>query len=142
MEDNVARVRLDHRQTLPLRAMNWYSRRRTGKVVEPMLVLYNNKRVMRSTMRFEMGVQRWKTVDPTLQAVATLAAAAEIGCSWCVDFGYWISVTENKVPAATLRAVPNWPDAPELTDVQRAVCEFAVAMSRTLTSAVRSPRTM
>ena len=127
----MARVAVEHRPTPTLRAMSWYSRRRTGKVADPMLVLYNNKRVMRSTMRFEMGVQRWHALDPTLQALATMTAAVEIGCSWCVDFGYWINVTEAGVPAAKLRAVPDWQHSTDLTDLERAVCEFAAAMSRT-----------
>jgi alkylhydroperoxidase family enzyme len=131
MEGDMARVSLEHRRSIPLRAMTWYSRRRTGKVAEPMLLMYHNKRVLRSTMRFEMSVQRWHAVDPTLRALATMAAAAEIGCSWCVDFGYWINVTEERVPAAKLRAVPRWSTSPDLTDLERAVCEYATAMSRT-----------
>lgn len=127
----MARVTLEHPRSLRLQGMAWYSKRRFGKVAEPGLVALHNKRVLRTTMKTEMSAQKWRSLNPTLQALATLSVAVELGCSWCVDFGYWISVTEAKVAPAKLRAVPQWGTSAELNDQERAVCGYAVAMTRT-----------
>ena len=45
----------------------------------------------------------WKQLDPTLKALAEMAAAVSIGCSWCVDFGYWISTQQGRRPGQAAR---------------------------------------
>jgi alkylhydroperoxidase family enzyme len=59
-----------------------------------------------------------------------MASAVTIGCSWCVDFGYWIS-TQEGVDPAKLRAVPRWRDSDVFTDLERRVMAYAEAMSTT-----------
>jgi AhpD family alkylhydroperoxidase len=77
-----------------------------------------------------MSLARWKRLDPTLKALAALASAATIGCSWCLDFGYWIS-REQGVDPAKLRNVPRWRESAVYTDAERAVLAYAEAMSTT-----------
>ena len=127
-----ARVPLQHPRTLVVRLVEAYSRRRYGAVLEPGLVALHNRRVLRTMIRTESGVARWNRLDPTVRAVAVLAAAAEIGCSWCLDFGYWQSRHEG-VPADKLAAVPSWRSAaPGLfTEQEQAVLAFAEAMTAT-----------
>jgi AhpD family alkylhydroperoxidase len=127
-----ARVPLEHRRTWFVRLMETWSRHRYGSVLEPGLVALHNRRVLMTMLRTEAGAARWNSLDPTLKALATLAAAARVGCSWCLDFGYWQS-RHDGVPAAMLRAVPQWRDAgPEVFDEQeRAVLTFAEAMTDT-----------
>ena len=67
----------------------------------------HNPRVLMTDARFETSLARWKRLDPTLKALAVMAAAVSIGCSWCVDFGYWVSTSEGVDPAK-LRDVPQW----------------------------------
>ena len=57
-----------------------------------------------------------------------MAAAARIGCSWCMDFGYWeahkLGIAEDK-----LRAVPAWREHGQLfSGLELAVMEYAEAM--------------
>lgn len=126
-----ARVPLTHRRTPYVRLMEAYSRRRYGAVLEPGLVLLHHRGVLRTMLRTESGVARWTTLDPTVKALATMAAAARVGCGWCLDFGYWES-RHQRVPAAKLDAIPHWRDVPEVyTDLERAAMEYAEAMTAT-----------
>ena len=53
-----------------------------------------------------------------------------VGCSWCVDFGYWIS-TSKGVDPEQLRAVPRWRDSDLFSGTERAVLAYAEAVSAT-----------
>src|SRR6185437_12953653 len=69
--------------------------------------------------------------DPVLSELAVLASAARIGCSWCMDFGYWeghrLGISPEK-----LRAVPFWREHMELfSELELAVLEYADAMTET-----------
>ncbi len=50
---------------------------------------------MTSVFRFEKGVAKWDALDPTLKSLAQMASAAVIGCSWCLDFGYFLAHTRD-----------------------------------------------
>jgi alkylhydroperoxidase family enzyme len=90
----------------------------------------HNPRVLITDARFETSVARWKRLDPTLKALAEMASAATIGCSWCMDFGYWVS-TQKGVDPAKLRDVPRWRDSDVYTDLERDVLAYAEAMTAT-----------
>ena len=101
----MARIPLDPPRTLVYRLAEWYSRRSYDTVAEPLAAMGHNPRVLMTDARFETSLARWKRLDPTLKALAEMAAAVTIGCSWCVDFGYWVS-TRQGVDPAKLRDVP------------------------------------
>ena len=73
---------------------------------------------------------RWKQLDPTLKALAVMASAVSIGCSWCVDFGYW-ETTNAGVDPVKLRDVPRWRDSDVYTDLERQVMAYAEAVTAT-----------
>jgi alkylhydroperoxidase family enzyme len=126
----MARVRIDHPRTLMVRILEAYSRRKYGGVLEPGLVAYNNRRVLRTYLRAELGAAKWNTVDWQLKQLAVMAAAAELGCSWCMDFGYWESWSGG-MPAEKLRAVTDRTQTDVFSPLERSVMEYAVAMTRT-----------
>jgi AhpD family alkylhydroperoxidase len=130
--ERVARVPMQHRRTAFVRLLEAWCRYRYGAVLEPALVALHNRRVLVTLLRTETSAARWNALDPTLKALATLGAAASIGCSWCLDFGYWQSRHEG-VPAEKLTAVPRWRDAgPDVLDErERAVLAFAEALTAT-----------
>ena len=78
----------------------------------------------------ELGAGRWRKADPTLQALAVMRTAAVIGCTWCMDFGYW-EYHHRGVDPAKLRAVPDWETSTVFTPLERAVLEYADAMTAT-----------
>jgi AhpD family alkylhydroperoxidase len=124
------RIPLDPPRTLTYRLVEWYSRRRFGAVADPVAAMGHNLPVLMTDARHEMSLQKWHRLDPTLKALAEMTAAVTIGCSWCVDFGYWIS-TSKGVDPVKLREVPGWRTSDVYTDVERQVMAYAEAASAT-----------
>ena len=126
----MARIELEHRKTWFVRMVEWSSRRMYRKVPDPAKVALHNRRVLVSTMLLEGSAARWKKLDPTLKALAVMMPSAQIGCSWCMDFGYW-EFHHQGVDPAKLRDVPGWRDSDVYSDLERAVMDYAEAMTAT-----------
>jgi AhpD family alkylhydroperoxidase len=126
----MTRIPLDPPRTLIYRLTEWYSRRAYGVVAEPAAAMAHNPRVLLSDARFERTVAGWNRLDPTLKALAVMASAATIGCSWCIDFGYWESSRQGVDPAK-LRDVPRWRDSDLYTDLEQQVMAYAEAATAT-----------
>jgi len=112
------------------RIVQWYSRRTYGDVLDNALALLHHKRVLWSVLRFEQGVARWNRLDPDLKTLAQLAAASRIGCSWCMDFG-WFAAHSQGLDTRKLGEVPRWRDSDVFTDAERRVLEYAEAVTAT-----------
>ncbi|MFD2090255.1 carboxymuconolactone decarboxylase family protein [Blastococcus deserti] len=125
-----ARIPLDPPRTLVNRLAEWYSRRTYGAVLDPGRAIAHNPRVLISYARHERSLARWNRLDPTLKALAVMASAATIGCSWCMDFGYWEHAQQGIDPAK-LRDVPRWRDSVRFSDLERRVMAYAEAMTTT-----------
>ncbi|MER6352719.1 carboxymuconolactone decarboxylase family protein [Streptomyces sp. NPDC001634] len=110
--------------------MEWYSKRAYGKVLDPGRALAHHPRVLWADLRFEQSVAKWNRLDPDLKALAEMATAASIGCSWCMDFGYWVS-RERGMAREKLVDVPRWRDSDVYTPLERDVMEYAEAMTAT-----------
>jgi AhpD family alkylhydroperoxidase len=126
----MSRIPLDHKPTLLLRIAEIYSKRRYGAVLEPGLALLHNRKVLITVIANENKVARWDALDPTVKAVAALAAAAEIGCGWCLDFGFWESFHRGVDPLK-LREITDWQRSTVYDQRERAVIRYAVAMTQT-----------
>jgi AhpD family alkylhydroperoxidase len=125
-----ARIPLDPPRTLLYRLAEWYSRRSYGVVADPLAAMGHNPRVLMTDARFETSLARWKRLDPTLKALAVMASAVSIGCSWCVDFGYW-ETTRRGVDRRKMHDVPRWRDSDAYTDLERQVMAYAEAVTAT-----------
>ncbi|MGY1652699.1 carboxymuconolactone decarboxylase family protein [Geodermatophilus sp. SYSU D01119] len=125
-----ARIPLDPPRTLLTRVADWYSRRTYGSTLDPAAAMGHHPRVLLTEFRHERSLGRWNRLDPTLKHLAVLSAAVTVGCSWCVDFGHWVS-TQEGIDPAKVRAVPVWRTSDALTDLERRVVEYAEAMSTT-----------
>lgn len=127
----MARISLTPRRTLTLRLVEWYSRRAYGEVMQPVLALGHHPKILRAYLSFESKVGRWKALDPALKHLAELASAATIGCSWCVDFGYW-HADKLGLPLEKISKVTDWRAHREsFTELEREVMEYAEAMTAT-----------
>jgi len=127
----MARISLDPPRTLSYRLAARFSRRRYGTVLDPVAAVGHNTPVGLAYGLFELQVERWRTLDQGLKDLAVMAAAATIGCSWCMDFGYWESVMKHDVRAEKIRAVPRWRESDVFTELERLVLEYAEAMTGT-----------
>jgi len=127
----MARISLNPPRTLWYRIGSWFSHRRYGVMLDPGAAIAHNMPVGRSWALFELQVQRWGKLDRGLKDLAVIAAAARIGCAWCLDFGYWEATTKHHLPAEKIRAVPDWRDSDVFTGLERLVLEYAEAMTNT-----------
>jgi alkylhydroperoxidase family enzyme len=112
------------------RALAKYARRTYGDVPDNMLVLLKHRPALKAIMGFERRVAKFDRLDGNLKAFALTASAALIGCSWCLDFGYYLAYTHGN-DLEKLRAVPRWRESGIFTPVERRVLEYSEAMTAT-----------
>ena len=126
----LARVSIDPPPGPFGKLLTWVVRRMYGQPLDNANAMARNRRVLLATFAYERRVARFNQLDPGLRALATMAAAAEIGCAWCIDFGYHLA-HDDGIDLAKLAAIPTWRDAENLTELEKQVVEFAVAATRT-----------
>ena len=107
-----------------------FSRKMLGEVPDGAAVMWHNRPVLMSSMGFGRKVQEWDQLDPDLKSFAHMAAAAQIGCSFCLDFGYFQAHNEG-LDEVKASEVPRWRESPVFTPLEREVMEYAEAMSET-----------
>ncbi|RYP86321.1 carboxymuconolactone decarboxylase family protein [Nocardioides guangzhouensis] len=100
-----------------------------GGVPESAGVMWNNPRVFKDMMGIGRKAEKWSELDPGLGSLAGMAAAAEIGCSACLDLGYFLA-HDKGLDEAKAREVPRWRTSEAFTPLERRVTEYAVAMCR------------
>jgi alkylhydroperoxidase family enzyme len=108
-----------------------FSRRRFGRVVDPVRAVAHHGGVLIAGGALELAVDKgWTKLDPHLRWLAIQAASGAIGCSWCTDFGYYEGI-QSGVDPQKVRDVPRWRDSEIYSDVERVVLEYAEAASAT-----------
>jgi alkylhydroperoxidase family enzyme len=86
--------------------------------------------VLKATMGIGNRTRKWDACDLSLKSFAHMAVAAQIGCSWCLDFGYYQAFNEH-LDMDKAREVPRWPESTVFSPVERAVLGYAEAMTMT-----------
>jgi AhpD family alkylhydroperoxidase len=107
-----------------------FSRKLLGDIPEPAEVMWHNRAVLTSAMGFGRKAQKWDQLDPNLKSYATMAVSAMVGCSWCLDFGYFHAHNEG-LDEAKASEVPRWRESRVFTPLERDVMEYAEAMTAT-----------
>jgi alkylhydroperoxidase family enzyme len=106
------------------------SKKVLGRVPDALGIYWYNRPVLRAVMGMGGKSQKWDRCDSSLKSFAHMAVAAKIGCSWCLDFGYFQAFNEH-LDLAKARDVPRWRESPLFTPRERDVLEFAEAMTDT-----------
>lgn len=101
-----------------------------GRVPDSIGVLWQHPAVFKDVMGFGRKVDKWNRLDANLASFATMAAAATVGCSFCLDFGYFTAHNQG-LDEAKAREVPRWRESEVFTPLERQVMEYAEAMTRT-----------
>lgn len=101
-----------------------------GEVPDNGYVLWHNRRVMNGVLGIERSAAKWNALDADLSSYATMAAAGVIGCSWCLDYGYFAAHNAG-LDLAKVREVPRWRDSDAFAPLERDVLEYAEAMTAT-----------
>jgi alkylhydroperoxidase family enzyme len=108
----------------------YYARRTWGQVPDNAYVMWHNRPVLKAVLGLERKVAKLDGLDPHLKSFAEMAAAASIGCSWCMDFGYFLAHDQG-LDEAKVREVPRWRESDLFTDLERDVMAYAEAMTST-----------
>jgi alkylhydroperoxidase family enzyme len=106
------------------------SRRMLGDVAEPVEVAWHNKKVLNFSFSVGRKADKWDQCDETLKSLAHMAAVALVGCSFCLDLGYFMAHNEG-LDEAKASEVPRWRESPVFTPLERDVMEYAEAMTET-----------
>ncbi|HEY7007738.1 MAG TPA: carboxymuconolactone decarboxylase family protein [Jatrophihabitantaceae bacterium] len=107
-----------------------YSKKLLGRVPEPLGVYWHNRPVLKATMGMGAKAAKWDACDLGLKTFAHMAVAAQIGCSWCLDYSYFQAFNEH-LDLDKAREVPRWRDSAVFTPLERAVLGYAEAMTQT-----------
>lgn len=127
----MARISLDPRRTVWMRLAEWLTKRKYGKVLEPGLALGHHPKVLWAYFAYESKVAKWNELDLGLKTLTEMIVAARIGCTWCTDFGYWLS-DRHGLPLEKISKVPAWRDHRDrFTELELLVLEYAEAMTET-----------
>ena len=111
--------------------MRRYAKKRLGgEFPDNGYVYFHHLPLLKAVMSFEGKVAKWDRLDPHLKSYAQLASAGVIGCSWCLDFGYFMAHNDG-LDLAKVREVPRWRDSEVFTPLERQVLEYAEAMTAT-----------
>ena len=72
-----------------------FTKKMLGQVPEPLGVYWHNPKVLKSYLATGGKVQKWHACDLSLKSFAHMAVAAQVGCSWCLDFNYFHACNEG-----------------------------------------------
>lgn len=122
----MAHVPLDHEpRGVIARLAQGYAKRRFGQVVEPGTAASHHAGVLVAMGAVETAAELgWKKLRPELRQLALQEVASLIGCSWCVDFGYYEGINKGVDPDK-VRAVATWRESSLFSERERVVLEYA-----------------
>jgi alkylhydroperoxidase family enzyme len=101
-----------------------------GAVPEPIEVMWHNPPVAVALSELGAKTGEWEAADESLKSFAHMAVAAQVGCGWCLDLGYFMAQNQG-LDLAKASQVPRWRDADVFTPLERDVMAYAEAMTTT-----------
>ena len=106
------------------------SRKMLGDVAEPVEVAWHNRKVVNLSFTLARKAQKWDQCDENLKSLAHMAVASMVGCSFCLDLGYF-QARNTGLDLTKAREVPRWRESDAFTRLERDVMEYAEAMTQT-----------
>jgi alkylhydroperoxidase family enzyme len=106
------------------------SRKMLGDVPEPVEVAWHNRKVLNFSFSLGRKAQKWDQCDESLKSFAHMAVASLVGCSFCLDLGYFQAHNQG-LDMTKAREVPRWRESDVFTPLERDVLEYAEAMTQT-----------
>jgi len=127
-----------HISAKPLSAYPWYIRflfraqkRKFGAVLMPALVWGRAPRPFAfMTLMYASLHRKGSPFSPALRALAAVRVSQVVGCHFCVDMNAK-AVLDAGVAPEKLSALADWRASPRFDERERAVLDYAEAMSRT-----------
>lgn len=106
------------------------SKKMVGEVPESLGVMWHNRPVLKAGLSLGRKAAKWNACDKDLKSYAHMAVASLIGCSFCLDLGYFQARNEG-LDVTKAREVPRWRESDVFTPLERDVMEYAEALSQT-----------
>jgi alkylhydroperoxidase family enzyme len=107
-----------------------FAKKSLGQVPSSLGVYWHNQKVLMSMASAGSKVQKWDACDEQLKSFAHMAVAAQVGCSWCLDFNYFEAHNKH-LDMDKAREVPRWRESSAFSPLERDVLEYAEAMTLT-----------
>jgi AhpD family alkylhydroperoxidase len=102
-----------------------------GRTLEPTRIIAHHQPLMLGYGAVALAGDRFsRSVPARLKDIAMLRTAQLVGCEWCLDFGSKLA-RDSGVPEEDLRALTDWRRSDRFDGTDRAVLEYAEAMTRT-----------
>jgi alkylhydroperoxidase family enzyme len=106
------------------------TRRRYDRDLEPVQVMAHHGRVLAGVGAVELALEHSHRVDEKLKYLAETKAALMVGCEFCIDIAAHISA-KGGITDEQLLALPHHRDADCFDETERAVLDYAEAMTKT-----------
>ena len=110
--------------------VKWFTRKMFGKVPDSVGVMWHHPDAFKAVSGLGAKSRKWDELDADLKSYAHMAVASLIGCTFCLDFGYFQAHDEG-LDVDKAREVPRWRESDVFTPTERRVMEYAEAMSQT-----------
>jgi AhpD family alkylhydroperoxidase len=107
-----------------------FSKQKLGEVPDGVAVMWHNRPVLMALAGVGRKYEKWDQLDANLKSFAHMAVAAQIGCSFCLDYGYFQAHNAG-LDVAKASQVPRWRESTVFTPLEREVMEYAEAMTET-----------
>jgi alkylhydroperoxidase family enzyme len=106
------------------------SRKMLGDVPDPVAMGWHAPKVLSAVFGMSRKARAWDQCDEDLKSFAHMAVASLVGCSFCLDLGYF-QANNEALDLAKAREVPRWHESDVFTSLERDVMAYAEAMSQT-----------
>jgi alkylhydroperoxidase family enzyme len=106
------------------------SRKMFGEVPEPVGVAWHNRKVLNLSFSIGRKMQKLDRCDENLKSFAQMAVASMVGCSFCLDYGYFHAHNQG-LDVIKAREVPRWRHSEVFTPLERDTLEYAEAITQT-----------
>jgi alkylhydroperoxidase family enzyme len=108
-----------------------YGRRKFGRTVQPLQAAAHHNGLLAAMGMVETAADLgWKALDPDLRWLAIQRVSTSIGCTWCIDYGWYLGHHEG-IDQAKVLDVARWRESEAYDETERLVLEFAESASDT-----------
>lgn len=117
--------------SLTLRIAYWLAKRRFGKAITPLKVVYARMpKSLKTARAMSEFMHKGLRLDRGLVSMLSTYVASINGCGFCIDIGESFAVYA-RVPTEKMRALPKYATNPLFTERERAALAYVEEVTRT-----------